>query len=226
MLNTSEILPADTEKPEWVSKMLPKKPWYLSKEPTIPEKRDTFIPCNHDGECDKTCRCRMDNVPCEKACGCFPHCDRQFQGCQCKRQGKICTTNNCVCRRFNRECDQDLCGTCGADEALDPLNRGQALAKVCSNIAMQRGLPKRTLVGISNVAGFGLFSAEEMATGDFIGEYKGEITSAEESDRRGNIYHHSGAFYEFNVNQGKTTSNIMLRILTAYRQDHRRHPSR
>lgn len=77
------------------------------------------------------------------------------------------------------------------------------MERVCSNVAMQRGSYKRTLVGISGVAGLGLFAAEEMKASDLIGEYKGEILAEEESSRRGQIYSHSGAFYEFTAGESQ-----------------------
>jgi len=184
---------------------LPKKPWYFFKEPEKLNDRQLFIPCNHVGECKAgVCSCFDNNVPCEKTCTCSVGCVRRFQGCNCKRQGKICWQDReCWCFRFNRECDQDLCGTCGADEALDPMNRDKALENVCANVHLQRGNFKRTLVGISEIVGFGLFMAEKAKAGDLVGEYKGQITSEEESSRRGRYYSHCTAFYEFSANPGK-----------------------
>jgi len=183
---------------------LPKKPWYFFKEPEKLNDRQLFVPCNHPGECKAdTCSCFDNNVPCEKTCTCSQGCARRFQGCTCKRQGKICWQDReCWCFRFSRECDEDLCGTCGADEALDPLNRGKTLENVCTNVHLQRGDSKRTLRGISEIAGFGLFITEKAKAGDFIGEYKGQITSEEESARRGRVYAHCTAFYEFSANPG------------------------
>lgn len=185
---------------------LPKRPWYFFREPAKPNHRTVFVPCNHEGECRKdNCSCFQDNVPCEKICVCSDrHCARQFQGCTCKRQGRICWQDReCWCFRFSRECDQDLCGTCGADEALDPLNRDKNIENVCANVHLQRGDYKHTMFGISEIVGFGLFMAEKAKAGDFVGEYKGQITSEEESFRRGLYYAHCAAFYEFNVNPGK-----------------------
>jgi len=183
------------------------KAWYLSHEPTKAESRAPFRPCNHEGPCSEAdCSCVQEEVPCEKTCACYPACEHMFRGCKCKRTGNICWQNkNCDCSRFGRECDEDLCGTCGADEALDPLNRYKKLDKVCGNVSIQRGITKKTLTGKSEVVGFGLFAAERMEAGDFISEYVGQVITEEESSRRGQVYHRRSVFYEYNMGDKRVT---------------------
>ncbi|RMZ87769.1 hypothetical protein DV736_g4995, partial [Chaetothyriales sp. CBS 134916] len=71
----------------------------------------------------------------------------------------------------------------------------------CMNNRIQLGLPARTIKAPSEVQGFGLFAGEDIPRNGFIGEYKGEVTSREECNRRGSAYHLSGMEYLFNLNQ-------------------------
>ncbi|KAK0640511.1 Histone-lysine N-methyltransferase E(z) [Lasiodiplodia hormozganensis] len=51
----------------------------------------------------------------------------------------------------------------------------------CGNVNIQRNVPKRTLLGQSEVQGFGLYAGERLKAGEYIGEYKGEIVTKEEA---------------------------------------------
>ncbi|KAH7079176.1 hypothetical protein BKA63DRAFT_409412 [Paraphoma chrysanthemicola] len=173
------------------------------------EKRKPFIPCAHDGSCISVkCRCFREGITCEKTCRCPSSCNRRFPGCTCAFDAldgdRTCgTEKGCLCVKFNRECDADLCGTCGATEILDPVNRynEEVLHERCSNVGIQRGVPKKTLLGQSEVHGFGLYAGQDILKDDIVGEYTGEIISVEESARRAVIYEYEKNMYLFQLNK-------------------------
>ncbi|KAK3674939.1 hypothetical protein LTR78_005283 [Recurvomyces mirabilis] len=176
------------------------------------EERGPFYGCHHPGSScsDNNCACFESNIPCEKICTCSPaDCSRKFQGCICKYRNKrkgqniVCFEDDrCICFNLGRECDPDLCGECGVDEVLDPLNRlDNAFCKgKCQNASIQRGVPKQTLIGVSGIHGLGLYAGENIKAHDFIGEYKGEIITKEEAERRGAVYEHQKLSYLFVLN--------------------------
>lgn len=158
------------------------------------KERSTFYPCDHTGPCDEAkCSCFKARIPCEKICGCSKECERRFPGCSCSQHGhKTCIEkeSSCLCKILQRECDPDLCGTCGVIDVLDPVNKkthDQAwLDERCKNCYIQRGVAKKTWLAESEIpgAGFGLFTGVNIRSNDFIGEYKGENISATELKRR------------------------------------------
>lgn len=68
---------------------------------------------------------------------------------------------------------------------------------------LQRDAPKRTLLGRSAVAGFGLFMGEDVKNAAFLGEYKGEVITSDEADRRGKLYDKRGVSFLFNLNMNQ-----------------------
>lgn len=181
--------------------------WSESSQTYDHHKRRPFVPCSHSGQCHKNpeCTCWTNKVACEWICGCDRGCGRRFQGCRCTARGaKVCfKDSNCDCWVLNRECDPWLCGKCGVLEVLDPVNRhNESILKGrCKNAMIQRNVPKRTLKAPSEVHGWGLFAGIDIRANDFIGEYKGEVISEAESNRRGLVYHYRGLEYLFRLNK-------------------------
>ncbi|KAF1942199.1 hypothetical protein EJ02DRAFT_346180 [Clathrospora elynae] len=199
----SEAIPTKRPKPP-NGKFNPS--WWLQRiESQRWGNRKPFFPCNHDSSCEGAqCRCYMEGTTCEKTCKCSPVCNRRFPGCSCaaKSGKRVCISDKCFCMKFDRECDADLCGSCGATDILDPVNRynEDVLAGRCGNVAIQRGVPRKTQLAHSRVHGFGLCMGEDIKIDEYIGEYTGETITISEGARRMEIYHHQKTMYLFTLN--------------------------
>jgi len=169
-------------------------------------KRARFFPCRHPGQSCAApyCSCASEGVFCEKACVCAQGCKRRYPGCDChqfKPPKQTCLDDRCECFKLDRECDPDLCGSCGASVALDPENRGldPNQHEYCSNVRIQLGTPARTILGQSRIHGFGLYAGEPLKSGQFIGEYRGELILEGERERRATIYDVRDSSYLFEL---------------------------
>lgn len=180
--------------------------WRDSTVAHMAELRAQPGPCLHEGPCRRelNCYCVIHNLLCEQFCGCTEDCVRRFAGCSCRSEGLACTSDTCICFQMNRECG-DQCDTCGAIPRLRPQDRynHELFQHGCQNIALQRGVNKKLILGKSPIpnAGFGLFTAEPVKKGDFISEYTGEVISDKEADRRGVGYDARRLSYLFGLNK-------------------------
>jgi hypothetical protein len=176
----------------------------LSNDKLLEERRN-FVPCSHAGPCSSdVCTCNEDKISCETSCGCSSECSRRFKGCTCRDgRHKVCFEDTrCECWANNRECDPALCGVCGVEEVLDPANINRHdLGSLCKNNGLQLGIVRRTVMGVSEVHGWGLYAGEEIPKYAFISEYKGELISILEVHRRGTVYHNLGIEYLFKLSK-------------------------
>ncbi len=145
------------------------------------QKRHTFYPCDHDRSipCNEHCYCVRSGNFCEKYCCCSStKCDNRFPGCRCRSS---CTTKQCPCYAAARECDPDLCTSCGADDFRNIHNEYKTnTISSCHNVAIQRCLHKPLLLAESDVAGWGIFTQVNIQRNEFIAEYSGEIVRQKE----------------------------------------------
>lgn len=164
-----------------------------------------FVPCNHTGVCTKAngCYCMQNNIRCESTCGCstgrftqigrvikwdqqqdgnqgrrtVTRCKNRHWGCSC-RSG-YCNTDSCECYRENLVCNPDFCNHCEANVLPQFIGVGE---RRCRNVDLITGRHKRTLVGKSDVHGFGLFALDHFEPGELIGHYAGRTVHAEKVD--------------------------------------------
>ncbi|WVF65984.1 hypothetical protein IAT40_000722 [Kwoniella sp. CBS 6097] len=185
-----------------------------------------FMECHHEGPCvEDVCGCVERGMMCGRNCGCASDCLRRFKGCQCQARftasgrpatPKICMPDKCPCNRLARECDPALCGPCGSaaeiERARHLKDRSLSVQEIksatqdirggcCGNVNAQKGLYPRLRVGISPVAGYGIFATQNIPARFPIGEYVGEWISIAEGIRRDLINQQIGRTYMFTLNK-------------------------
>ncbi|OXB71279.1 UNVERIFIED_CONTAM: hypothetical protein H355_005750, partial [Colinus virginianus] len=154
---------------------------------------EKFCQCNPDcKENPRTTTCQQlvmcapvrECLPAYKITGCVSAGQNRFPGCRCKTQ---CNTKQCPCYLAVRECDPDLCLTCGASEHWD--------CKVvsCKNCSIQRGL-KKVLIGAW------LWHRAALALRLSQSTLLLQLISQDEADRRGKVYDKYMSSFLFNLN--------------------------
>jgi len=160
------------------------------------EIHPAFIPCDHEGPCnEETCSCVQNAFFCTKHCIWGERSRNFFRGCACKG---VCNSKSCACFAAKRECDPDLCRTCGA--CTDPPQQ-RVTTQRCTNDNLSMRRHAHLLVAESSIpdAGWGLFTKHALKKGDFVHEYVGEVISQEEAERRGRIYDKVNRSFLFNL---------------------------
>ncbi|KAK2022508.1 SET domain-containing protein [Colletotrichum zoysiae] len=189
--------------------------WRAHTQTHVIESQRLYNYCYHEGPCtaENGCPCVLSKHLCERFCRCTDTtCAHKFTGCACNSKGKTCQwmqsqRQSCVCIQLNRECDPDLCGTCGAVERADPANaeKDVLFQDGCQNCSLQRGKFKSLAMGRSHLegCGYGLFTVEDIGEGEFVIEYVGEIITSDEGSRREARHEHifaaSSGCYKFSL---------------------------
>ncbi|KAE9161409.1 hypothetical protein PF005_g31260 [Phytophthora fragariae] len=102
-----------------------------------------YKPCIREGMCDSTgCPCMKRDHIRYKACACSRDCPNRFEGCACVL-GQ-CRTSKCPCFAALRECDPDVCMSCGATQLAAGIGNGAIATSACApitcgNIYVTRG---------------------------------------------------------------------------------------
>lgn len=87
-----------------------------------------------------------------------------------------CCGDDCLNRLLYIECSPDICSLAGVCDS-----EGRP---VCNNMRLQRGLGKKVYTKPTPGKGWGLFAGEDIAPGDFVTEYVGEIMNDEQVEAR------------------------------------------
>ncbi|KAF9244981.1 SET domain-containing protein [Melanogaster broomeanus] len=165
-------------------------------------------PCHHVGPCDSSsdCRCFRNKSHCQRNCHCQIECIRRWQGCRCPKASSImtCVTESCACVEAMRECDPQLCLSCGCN--MFTIRRDENTT--CRNSQVQRAMGKELEVKKSSW-GLGAFLVEPVKAGDLISssftptidaEYNGELIYEPTVESRGELADHRNRCYVFNLN--------------------------
>ena len=139
---------------------------------TEAKEHNFYFPCFHTEPCTKeTCTCIQNRYFCTKHCIWGSTSRNFFNGCKCVAR---CNTQSCPCMASNRECDPDLCKTCGT--CSDPPNQ-PATHQNCrnDNIGMRRHAHLLVAKSSVNNGGWGLFNKYPLKKGDYIHEVRNRI---------------------------------------------------
>ena len=166
----------------------------------------TYIPCVHFGNeiCDEKCPCSKRGY-CEIYCKCNQIlCKFASHGCHCSKGD--CTTNHCPCYINGRECNPQKCKNCNIINNNDR----------CKNIQLQQDFESKLIVGMSDIAGWGLFANEDIKKDSLIGEYKGELINDDIVNKRDKFKDYEGSTYMFKLDDEYTVDSRRMGNMLRY----------
>ena len=170
------------------------------EENNLKKKYLTYIPCVHFGNeiCDEKCPCSKRGY-CETYCKCNQIlCKFAYHGCHCSKGD--CTTNHCPCFMNGRECNPQRCKNCGFCGGINNNDR-------CKNIQLEQNFESKLIVGMSQIAGWGLFANEDIKKDCLIGEYKGELINDDIVNKRDRFKDYEGSTYMFKLDDEYTVDS-------------------
>ena len=166
-----------------------------------------YVPCIHFGNeiCDDKCLCSKRGF-CEVFCRCNNIlCKSAFHGCHCFKGD--CTSNHCPCFINGRECNPQRCKNCNIQKS-DEIR--------CKNLKLQMDFESKLIVGISQIAGWGLFSNEYIKKDSLIGEYKGELITDDIVNKRDKFREYENCTYMFKLDDEYTIDSRKMGNLLRY----------
>ena len=176
------------------------------EEKNINNKYLPYTPCAHFGNeaCDENCPC-AEREYCERYCNCnkllckFSH---SHLGCHCFK-GE-CVTNHCPCYVNAKECDPILCKNCSK------------INSKCKNRQLYLNCQAKIIVGISKIAGWGLFANEPIKKDALIGEYKGELINEDITNKRDKFKIYENSTYMFTLDDEYTIDSRKIGNMLRY----------
>ena len=177
-----------------------------SEEKNLKNKYLPYTPCAHFGNevCDENCPC-SEREYCERFCKCnkllckYSH---SHLGCHCFK-GE-CMTNHCPCYINAKECDPVLCKNCNK------------INSKCKNRQLYLNCQAKIIVGISKIAGWGLFANEPIKKDALIGEYKGELINEDITNKRDRFKVYENSTYMFTLDDEYTIDSRKIGNMLRY----------
>ena len=176
------------------------------EENNLRKKYLTYNQCVHFGNeiCDDSCYGSKRGY-CEIYCKCNQIlCKFAYHGCHCSKGD--CTTNHCPCFMNGRECNPQRCKNCNIIKNNDR----------CKNIQLQQNYESKLIVGMSDIAGWGLFANEDIKKDSLIGEYKGELINDEIVNKRDRFKDYERSTYMFKLDDEYTVDSRRMGNMLRY----------
>ena len=176
------------------------------EEKNIKNKYLPYTPCAHFGNevCDENCPC-SEREYCERYCKCnkllckYSH---SHLGCHCFKGD--CVTNHCPCYVNAKECDPVICKNC------------YKVNSKCKNRQLYLNCQAKIIVGISKIAGWGLFANEPIKKDALIGEYKGELINEDITNKRDRFKIYENSTYMFTLDDEYTIDSRKIGNMLRY----------